>query len=48
MTDTEFMDRLPEEARIPTAEEFETIQFVYNYHPALHPAYGKDQIAISD
>ena len=45
MTDTEFLSRLPEGARIPTEGEFETIQFVYNYHPAIHPSEGKDQIA---
>ena len=45
MTDTEFLNRLPEGARIPTEGEFETIQFVYNYHPAIHPSEGKDQIA---
>ena len=45
MTDTEFLNRLPEGARIPTESEFETIQFVYNYHPAIHPSEGKDQIA---
>lgn len=46
MTDTEFLSRLPEGARIPTEGEFETIQFVYNYHPAIHPSEGKDQIAM--
>lgn len=45
MTDTEFIARLPEGAKIPTKEEFETIQFVYNYHPAIHPSAGKSQIA---
>ena len=45
MTDTEFLNRLPEGARKPTESEFDTIQFVYNYHPAIHPAEGKDQIA---
>lgn len=46
MTDTEFLNRLPEGARKPTEKEFELIQFVYNYHPAIHPANGKDQIAM--
>lgn len=45
MTDTEFISRLPEGARIPTESEFDTIQFVYNYHPAIHPSEGKNQIA---
>ena len=46
MTDTEFMNRLPEGARKPNDSEFDTIQFVYNYHPAIHPSEGKDQIAM--
>ena len=46
MTDTEFLNRLPEGARKPTEEEFELIQFVYNYHPSIHPVGGKDQIAM--
>ena len=46
MTDTEFLNRLPEGARKPNEEEFELIQFVYNYHPSIHPALGKDQIAM--
>ena len=46
MTDTEFLNRLPEGARKPTDEEFELIQFVYNYHPSIHPVGGKDQIAM--
>lgn len=46
MTDTEFLSRLPEGARKPTEKEFETIQFVYNYHPSIHPVGGKDQIAM--
>lgn len=46
MTDTEFLNRLPEGTRKPTESEFDTIQFVYNYHPSIHPANGKDQIAM--
>ena len=46
MTDTEFLNRLPEGARKPTDKEFEAIQFVYNYHPSIHPSEGKDQIAM--
>lgn len=46
MTDTEFLNRLPDGARKPTESEFETIQFVYNYHPAIHPSEGKNQIAM--
>ena len=46
MTDTEFLNRLPEGARKPTDREFEAIQFVYNYHPSIHPSEGKDQIAM--
>ena len=46
MTDTEFLNRLPEGARKPTDSEFDTIQFVYNYHPSIHPVSGKDQIAM--
>ena len=46
MTDTEFQNRLPEGTRKPTESEFDTIQFVYNYHPAIHPSEGKDQIAM--
>ena len=46
MTDTEFLNRLPEGTRKPTESEFDTIQFVYNYHPAIHPSEGKDQIAM--
>ena len=46
MTDTEFISRLPEGTRHPTDKEFETINFVYNYHPSIHPANGKSQIAM--
>ena len=46
MTDTEFLSRLPEGARKPTDKEFEAIQFVYNYHPSIHPSEGKNQIAM--
>ena len=46
MTDTEFLNRLPEGTRKPTDSEFDTIQFVYNYHPSIHPVSGKDQIAM--
>lgn len=46
MTDTEFLNRLPEGSRKPAESEFETIQFVYNYHPSMHPSEGKNQIAM--
>ena len=46
MTDTEFLNRLPEGTKKPTDKEFEAIQFVYNYHPSIHPSEGKDQIAM--
>ena len=46
MTDTEFLNRLPEGARKPDDNEFEKIQFVYNYHPSINPVNGKDQIAM--
>lgn len=46
MTDTEFLTRLPEGTEAPTDEDFELIQFVYNYHPCLDPAEGKNQIAM--
>lgn len=46
MTDTEFLSRLPEGTKEPTDQEFETIQFVYNYHPSIHPVEGKNQIAM--
>ncbi len=45
MTDTEFIMHLPKDAKRPTDKEFEMIQFVYNYHPAIHPSAGKAQIA---
>lgn len=46
MTDTEFLSRLPEGTWKPTDKEFEEIQFVYNYHPSIHPVEGKNQIAM--
>ena len=46
MTDAEFLNRLPEGARKPDDNEFEKIQFVYNYHPSINPVNGKDQIAM--
>lgn len=46
MTDTEFLSRLPEGTKHPTDKEFDLIQFVYNYHPSIHPVNGKDQIAM--
>lgn len=45
MTNAEFLSHLPKEARIPTEVEFEKIQLVYNYHPAIHSSVGKSQIA---
>ena len=46
MTNTEFFIHLPEGTEAPTDDEFELIQFVYNYHPCLDPAEGKKQIAM--
>lgn len=46
MTDTEFLMCLPEGTEAPTDEDFELIQYVYNYHPCLDPAEGKKQIAM--
>ena len=46
MTDTGFLNRLPEGARKPDDNEFEKIQFVYDYHPSINPVNGKDQIAM--
>ena len=46
MTDTEFLTRLPEGTRKPNDNEFEKIQFVYDYHPSINPVNGKDQIAM--
>ncbi len=46
MTDTEFLSRLPDGVRKPTEEEFEKIQFVYDYHPSISNTEGKDQIAM--
>ena len=46
MTDTEFLNRLPEGARKPDDNEVEKIQFVYDYHPSIIPVNGKDQIAM--
>ena len=46
MTDTEFLNRLPEGTRKPNDKEFEKIQFVYNYHPSIDPCEGKHQIAM--
>lgn len=45
MTDTEFYSRLPDSARKPTEQEFDVIQFVYNYHPSFDCGNGKDKIA---
>ena len=36
MTREEFECRLPDCTRKPSDEEFEIIQFVYNYHPAFN------------
>ena len=36
MTREEFERRLPDCTRKPSDEEFEIIQFVYNYHPAFN------------
>ena len=36
MTKEEFRICLPDCARKPSDEEFEIIQFVYNYHPAFN------------
>lgn len=45
MTDTEFYSRLTEDTKKPTEQEFDVIQFVYNYHPSLDCTNGKDKIA---
>lgn len=45
MTDTEFYSRLPEGTRKPNNSDYELIQFVYDYHPAIDGVKGKDQIA---
>lgn len=46
MTNYEFMQNLPEGARIPSEQEFEIITAVYNHHPSIHPVEGKKQIAM--
>ena len=45
MTKQEFLTRLPEGARFPSEQEYEIIDFVYNYHPSIHSLDGKNQIA---
>lgn len=45
MLKQEFLDKLPEGARTPSEKEYEIIEFVYNYHPSIHPVEGKSQIA---
>ena len=46
MLDYEFNSRLPEGVRKPTAEEYEIINLVYDYHPCISHNDGKDQIAM--
>ncbi|MGN0598684.1 MAG: hypothetical protein ACI4JK_02215 [Oscillospiraceae bacterium] len=46
MTKHEFLTNLPEGARAPSEKEYELIDFVYNYHPSIHPVEGKKQIAM--
>ena len=46
MTKQEFLNHLYEDTRTPSEKEFETITFVYNYHPSIHPVEGKAQIAM--
>lgn len=45
MTKQEFLNHLPEGARTPSEQEYEIINFVYNYHPSIHSVEGKKQIA---
>lgn len=45
MTKQEFLNHLPEGARTPSEQEYEIINFVYNYHPSIHTVGGKKQIA---
>ena len=45
MTKQEFLNHLYEDTRAPSEKEFETITFVYNHHPSIHPVEGKAQIA---
>ena len=46
MTDAEFLNRLPEGARKTDDNEFEKIQFVYNFLLSFNSVNGKDQIAM--
>lgn len=42
----EFTEKLPDGVRKPTAEEYNTINLVYGYHPSISQSgNGKDQIA---
>ena len=43
----EFVSRLPENVRIPTEEEYKTMEYVYNWHPSIKPSEheGQEQIA---
>lgn len=45
MTKQEFINHLPEGVRTPSEQEYEIIDFVYNYHPSIHTVGGKKQIA---
>lgn len=47
MTREEFECRLPDRTRKPSDDEFEIIQFVYNYHPAFNRncANAKEKVA---
>lgn len=45
MTRQEFLNHLPDGARAPSEQEYEIIDFVYNYHPSIYHVEGKKQIA---
>lgn len=44
MNKQEFLDRI-KSTNIPTFEQYEEIQYVYTWHPAIDEVTGKDQIA---
>ncbi len=41
----EFVNRLPDDARIPTNEEYKTIEYVYVWHPSINGYEEQEQIA---
>lgn len=45
MSYEEFTARLPDGVKKPTAEEYDAINLVYDYHPSISRNNGKDQIA---